>query len=205
MKVLKQTDPLILISAVLALFLGTGGDPWWRVFGATSDQLLTVDVSPFYLHTAATGISATVPFAEMLGSFSRILVLLTFLLLGLASLSPDAWWREIAVYFSLSVFVELYLSFFLLYHVAETGLLGAYGVLPPYIGTSELSTIIIGTDLNTYVRPLVNAGFTPSFYLGFLCLGFVGASQLVKSVREKRERRRPKGVAAIFTSDQNVS
>jgi hypothetical protein len=194
-------DPFILTSAAIVLFLGAGNDPWWSVTGAASDKLLSVSVSPYYLRTTATGIASTVPFAGALGPLTRVLLLLTFMLLGLSSLSPQAWWSEVAVYFSLSALSELYLSFFLLYHAAETGLLGAYGVLPPYTGTIELPTIIIGLDLNSYAQPLVTAGFTLPFYLGFLCLGLVTVSQLVKNIREKRSKHDRKGVAAIFTSD----
>jgi hypothetical protein len=202
LQILREMDPLILTSAAIVLFLGAGNDPWWSVTGAASDKLLSVNVSPYYLHTTATGLASTVPFAESLGPLTRVLLLLTFMLLGLSSLSPQAWWREVAVYFSLSALSELYLSFFLLYHAAETGLLGAYGVLPPYTGTIQLPTVIIGLDFNSYARPLVTAGFTLPFYLGFLCIGLVAASQLVKNIREKRSKHR-RGVAAIFTSDDN--
>jgi hypothetical protein len=201
LQILKEMDPLILTSAAIVLILGAGNDPWWSVSGATSDKLLAMSVSPYYLHTTATGIASTVPFAEFLGPLTRVLLLLTFMLLGLSSLSPLAWWREVAVYFSLSALSEVYLSFFLLYHAAEMGLLGAYGVLPPYTGTIQLPTVIIGLDLNSYAQPLVTAGFTLPFYLGFLCLGLVAVSQLVKNIREKRSKYDRKGVAAIFTSD----
>ena len=201
MRILKDADPFILTSAIVALFLGAGNDPWWSISGAVTDKLLTVNVSPYYLQTTATGISSTVPFADALGSLTRILLLLTFVMLGLSSLSPQAWWRELAVYFSLSALAELYLSFFLLYHAAETTLLGAYGVIPPYAGTMHLPTVIIGLDLNSYAQPLVTAGFTLPFYLGFVGLGLVGMSQFVKSIRQKRARIGRRGVGAIFTSE----
>lgn len=203
LQIFKETDPLILTAAVVALILGAGNDPWWGVTGATNDKLLSVSVSPYFLHTTATGIAATVPFAGFLGSLTRVLLLLTFVLLGLSTLSPQAWWRELAVYFSLSALAELYLSFFLLYHTAETNLLGAYGIIPPYSGTSQLPTVIIGLDLNSYAQPFVTAGFTLPFYLGFLCLGLVGASQILKNLKEKKTKQPQRGVAAIFTSDRN--
>jgi hypothetical protein len=205
MQIFKEMDPLILTSAAIVLFLGAGNDPWWSVTGASNDKLLSVSVSPYYLHTAATGIASTVPFAGFLGTLTRVLLLLTFMLLGSSSLSPQAWWREVAVYFSLSALSELYLSFFLLYHAAGTTLLGAYGILPPFTGTIQLPTVIIGLDLVSYAQPLVAAGFTLPFYLGFLCVGLVGASQLVKNIREKRSKRERRGVAALFTSDDNHS
>jgi hypothetical protein len=203
LQILKETDPLILAAAVAALLLGVGNDPWWSVRGTASSNLLSISVSPYSLQTIATGIATTFPFAASLGPLSRILLLLTFVLLGWSGLNPKAWWREIAVYFSLSALAELYLSFFLLYHAAETSLLGAYGVVPPYTGTIQLPAVIIGLDLNSYTRPLVTAGFTLPFYLGFVCLGLVAASQLVKNIRKKRAKLERKGAAAIFTSDDN--
>ena len=88
-----------------------------------------------------------------------------------------------------------------MYHAAETALLGTYGILPPYSGTSRLPTAIIGLDLNTYTNPLVSAGFNLPFYLGFLSLGLVGASQILKSLGKRRELNAQKGVAAIFTPE----
>ena len=200
MNILKQTDPLIPLAAAFALFISTSSDPWWSLSGANS-KLLAMVVSPFYFHADATGISSTVPFAALLGSFTRILLIFAFLALGMAVLNPRAWWRELAVYFSLSALIELYLSFLLLYHAAETTLLGAYGVVPPYTGTTNLPTTIVGLDLSSYLRPLVTAGFGLSFYLGFVALGLVGASLVLDTVRG-REKPKQRGVAAVFTSEE---
>lgn len=178
MEVLRRTNPLLVLSAAITLFLTASGDPWWRITGTTSNQLLSVQVSPFYLHTSATGLVSTVGFSELLGPLTRILLILSFLAPGMSSLMPSAWWRELAVYFSLSALIELYLSFFLDYHAAETLLLGAYGVLPPYSGTSNLPTVIVGLDVKTNVSPLVTAGFSLPFYVGFLGLGLLTASIL---------------------------
>ena len=198
MEVLRRTNPLLVISAAITLFLTTSGDPWWSVAGSTSSQLLSVQVSPFYLHTSATGLVSTVGFSEFLGPLTRILLILSFVLLGMSSLMPSAWWRELAVYFSLSALVELYFSLFLNYHAAETLLLGTYGIVPPYSGTSNLPTVIVGLDLKTYVSPLVTAGFSLSFYVGFLGLGLLTASILrLRVVSEVH----PMGVEALFTPE----
>ena len=197
----RQIDPLILLSAAVSLFLAIETDPWWRVSGATSNKLLTMEVSPYYFQTIATGISSGAPFVASLGSLTRLLLILGFLALAASSIRPNAWWRELAVFFGLSALAELYLSFLLMYHAAETTLLGTYGILPPYSGTSRLPTAIIGLDLNTYANPLVSAGFNLPFYLGFLSLGLVGASQILKSLRKRRELTAQKGVAAIFTPE----
>jgi len=196
----RQIDPLILLSAAVSLFLILETDPWWRVSGATSNKLLAMEVSPFSFQTIGTGISSGAPFVTSLGALTRLLLILGFVALAASSIRPNAWWRELAVFFSLSALAELYLSFLLMYHAAETTLLGTYGILPPYSGTSRLPTSIIGLDLNTYANPLVSAGFNP-FYLGFLSLGLVGASQILRSRRRRRELTAQKGVAAIFTPE----
>ena len=200
MEVLRRTNPLLVLSAAITLFLTTSGDPWWSVAGTTSSQLLSVQVSPFYLHTTATGLVSTVGFSEFLGPLTRILLILSFVVLGMSSLMPSTWWREFAAYFGLSVLIELYFSLFLNYHAAETLLLGAYGIVPPYSGTSNLPAIIVGLDLKTYVSPLVTAGFSLPFYVGFLGLGLLTAS--IFRLRVIREPR-PRGVEAIFTAESD--
>ncbi len=201
MRLGQQIDPLILTSAAVSFFLAIDGDPWWKVTGANSDKLLSVQVSPYYLQTIAAGIGTVVPFLGSLGSLTRVLLILGFVALVASGIRTYAWWRELAVYFSLSALSELYLSFLLMYHAAETTLLETYGILPPYSGTRRLPTAIIGLDLNTYANPLVSAGFNLPFYLGFLSLGLVGASQILKSLRKRRELTAQKGVAAIFTPE----
>src|SRR5712692_4838735 len=49
----RQIDPLILLSAVVSLFVALETDPWWRVSGATSNKLFTMEVSPYYFQTIA--------------------------------------------------------------------------------------------------------------------------------------------------------
>ncbi len=96
---------------------------------------------------------------------------------------------------------ELYLSFLLMYHGAITMLLGAYGIVPPYLGTSHLLTDIVGLDLNSYPNPLVTASFSLPFYLGFLSIGLITTSLIVNDIAEKRKTRDQRGVGAIFTTD----
>jgi hypothetical protein len=201
MDTLRHTDPLLLLGAMVALFLTASGDPWWSVSGANSRSLLTVQVSPFYFHASASGLSSTVPFAEFLGPFTRVLLTLAFVALGMSSLSPNAWWRELAVYFSLATFIELYFSFLLIYHAAETTLLGAYNTIAPYSGTSHLPTVILGLDLNTYTQPLVTAGFTLPFYIGLLGISLVGGSMILKYRRDRGRETGQKGIEAIFTPE----
>src|SRR5260370_32007786 len=195
----RQIDPLILLSAGVSLFLTLETDPWWRVSGATSSKLFTMEVSPYYFQTIATGISSGAPFVASLGSLTRLLLILGFVALAASSIRPNAWWRELAAFFSLSALAELYLSFLLMYHAAETTLLGTYGILPPYSATSRLPTLIIGLDLNTYPNPLVGPAFNLPFYLGFLSLGLVGTSQIIRSRRRGRALTAQKAVPAIFT------
>jgi hypothetical protein len=197
---IRQIDPLILFSAAVSLFLAVESDPWWSVAGATSNKLLTIEVSPYYFQTIATGVSSGAPFVASLGALTRVLLILGFVSLTVSSIWPCAWWRELATYFSLSALAELYLSFLLMYHAAETTLLGTYGILPPYSGTSHLPTAIIGLDLKSYFQPLVTAGFNLSFYLGFLSSGLVGTSLFLQGLRARRKVA-PRGVAAIFTTE----
>lgn len=197
---LRQIDPLILLSAAVSLFLAVESDPWWSIAGATSNKLLTIKVSPYYFQTIATGISSGAPFVGPLGSLTRLLLVIGFVALTASSVRPSAWWRELAVYFGLSALAELYLSFLLMYHAAETTLLGTYGILPPYSGTSHLPIAIIGLDLNNYPNPLVTAGFSVPFYLGFLSPGLVGTSLILQGLRARRKAA-PRGVAAIFTTE----
>jgi hypothetical protein len=87
-----------------------------------------------------------------------------------------------------------------MYHAAETALLGMYGILPPSSGTMHLPAMIIGLDLNSYLSPLVTAGFSLPFYLGFLSLGLIGGSLILENLRTRKDRPQ-KGVAAVFTSE----
>jgi hypothetical protein len=196
-----QIDPLILASAAVSFFLAIDGDPWWKVAGADSSKLLTVQVSPYYLQTLATGIAPAASFLESLGSLTRVLLVLGFIAMVATGIRSNAWWRELSVYFSLSALSALYLSFLLMYHYTETVFLGSYGIVLPSSGISRLPTVFVGLDLKNYASPLVSAGFNLPFYLGFLSLGLIGASQVINSIRQKRKLTAQRGVAAIFSSE----
>src|SRR5260370_25868170 len=98
----RQIDPLILLSAGVSLFLTLETDPWWSISGATSNKLFTMEVSPYYFQTIATGISSGPPFVASLAPLTRLLLLLCFVTLPTSSIRPTAWWRELARFFILS-------------------------------------------------------------------------------------------------------
>ena len=198
-----RVDPLILSGAVVALFLTLASEPWWTMTGVATSNLLTVQVSPYYFQTNAVGLSPSAPFAALLGSFTRLLLILSLVGLTASSVRPTAWWRDLAVYFGLCSLTELYLSFFLMYHASQTVLLAAYGVLPPYLlsGSSNLPAEIIGLDFNAYLNPPVTGGFSPPFYLGFLGLGLLGGRLIIRALHDVKKRPKRKGVAAIFSSE----
>src|SRR5260370_17289751 len=100
MRFIRHIGPLILLSAAVSLFLILETDPWWRVTGATSSKLLTMEVSPYYFQTIATGISSGAPFVASLGSLTRLLLILGFVALAASTIRPNAWWRELAAFFS---------------------------------------------------------------------------------------------------------
>src|SRR6266705_1852197 len=145
--------------SLVALFVALGNEPWWTLRGASTSNLLSIQVSPFYLHINALGLPSTLPTANSLGSFTRVLLILGSLALLAASLHPTAWWRNLAVYLGLSSLAELYFSFVMIYYWAETAIVQAYGVVPPYDGTASLQANILGLDFKYYASPLVTASF----------------------------------------------
>jgi hypothetical protein len=181
------------------VFLAPTGQPWWSITGATTSKLLTIQISPYYLQANATGFPGA-SFTGALGSFTGLLLFLAVFALSASSFHRGTWWSKITTYFGLCVLSELYLSFLLMYHAAETALLGMYGILPPSSGTMHLPAMIIGLDLNSYLSPLVTAGFSLPFYLGFLSLGLIGGSLILENLRTRKDRPQ-KGVAAVFTSE----
>src|SRR5437870_12649258 len=201
LRLLRRIDVLALLGAIVALFLGPASGPWWSITGSTTSKLLTVQVSPSYLQADATGLSASTFFSIPLGSFTSLLLILSLIALGASSFHLGSWWSKLAVYFSLCCMTELYLSFLLMYHGALTMLLGAYGILPPYSGTSHLPANVVGLDLNSHPNPLVTASFSLPFYLGFLSIGLITTSLIVNVIVEKGKMRDHRGVAAIFTTD----
>src|SRR5260370_40247950 len=96
---LRQIDPLILLGAAVSLFLTLETDPWWRVGGATSSKLFTMEESQYYFQTIATGISSGRTFVASLASLTRLLLILGFVALSAPSIRPNASWRVLAVCF----------------------------------------------------------------------------------------------------------
>src|SRR5436309_14139752 len=119
MDIRKRTDPLTLLGAVVSLFLVISNDPWWSIRGANGNNLLTMQVSPFYFHATATGLSTTAPFVEFLGPLTRILLILALVALGMSTLSDSTCCRELAVYFVVTALIEGYSRFHLIYPAAE--------------------------------------------------------------------------------------
>jgi hypothetical protein len=146
---------------------------------------LSIQVSPFYLQIAATGILATTPFASVLGAVTRLLLILSSLALIATSLRPTVWWRPLAGWLSLTSLTELFFSLLLLVHIGQTALLTAYGTNPPTTGTISYPARIVGTDLNTYLNPSMTATFHLDFYLGLLSLTIVGASTILKMLQQR--------------------
>jgi hypothetical protein len=199
LRLARQVDFLTLSGAIVAVFLAPTGQPWWSITGATTSKLLTIQISPYYLQANATGFPGA-SFTGALGSFTGLLLFLAVFALSASSFHRGTWWSKITTYFGLCVLSELYLSFLLMYHAAETALLGMYGILPPSSGTMHLPAMIIGLDMNSYLSPLVTAGFSLPFYLGFLSLGLIGGSLILENLRTRKDRPQ-KGVAAVFTSE----
>jgi len=146
---------------------------------------LSIQVSPFYLQIAATGIPATAPFASALGALTRILLILCSAALLGSSFRPTAWWRSLATWLALASLTELFFSLLLFVHTGQTALLTAYGANPPTSGTISYPARILGIDLNTYQSPSLTASFNLDFYLGLLSLTIVGASTILKMLQER--------------------
>ncbi len=180
---LQQVDLLTLTGAVFTLFLALSNDPWWTLTGTTTSRLLNIQLSPFYTQTSLIGSAANPPFTAVLGSFTRLFLILGFIALAAASIRPLAWWRQIAIYLGLTSLAEIYLSFLLMYHALQTALLTEYNVVPAYAGTTMLRATIIGLDLNYYSNPLVTASFGPLFYMGLLSFGLVEGRIFLKTIQ----------------------
>ena len=146
---------------------------------------MSIQVSPFYLQIAATGIPATAPFASALGALTRILLILCSAALLGSSFRPTAWWRPLATWLALASLTELFFSLLLFVHTGQTALLTAYGANPPTSGTISYPARILGIDLNTYQSPSLTASFNLDFYLGLLSLTIVGASTILKMLQER--------------------
>jgi len=160
-------------------------EPWWTLTSPTNNNILSIQVSPFFLQIVATGLSSTNPTASILGALTRILLILSSLTLIASSLRPSVWWRPITAWLSLATLTEVFFSLLLLIHIGQTALLTAYGTNPPTTGTISYPAKIIGTDLNTYPNPQLSATFTLDFFLGILSLTIVGTEVLLKILQER--------------------
>jgi hypothetical protein len=185
---LRRLDFLVLLGAIVALLLALTSEPWWTLAGTANTRLLSIQVSPFYLHINAVGLPTTSVFANGLGSFTRILLFFGFVALAAASIRPTAWWRNLAVYLGLSSLAELYFSFMMMYYWAESAFIAGYGVVPPYSGTTPLQGRILGLDLAYYSAPLITAAFAVPFYLGFLSFSLVIGRGIVRAIQERALR-----------------
>jgi len=184
-KLFQRIDLPTFIAGLVAGFLALGSEPWWTLTSPTNSHVLSIQASPFYLQIAATGIPATAPLASILGALTRVLLILSSLALLATSLRPTVWWRPLATWLSLASLAELFFSLFLLVHMGQTAILTAYGANPPTSGTISYPARIVGTDLNTYLNPLVAATFNLDFYLGLLSLAIVGTTTILKMLQER--------------------
>src|SRR5436853_7248306 len=150
---LRQVDLVVWFGELLALFVDLRSEQWWNLTGTATSNLLSIQVSPFYLHMNALGLPSTMAAANTLGSFTRILLILGSMALFGASVRPTAWWRNLAVYLGLCSLAELYLSFALIHFWAETTIVHAYGVVPPYLGPSLPQASNLRPGLTSYSAP----------------------------------------------------
>lgn len=189
-----------LVGAGVALFLLTDDQPWWSLAGQSINNLLTIQASPYYFHTVATGISPDASFVGPLGTFTRILLTIGFIGLLGSGFRPRAWWRDIASYFGLAAILEVFVSFLLIYHAAETTMLAAYGTVPPFFGTVQLPGFVVGVDLTSHFQPMVASGFNISFYLGIFCVGLLlGSLALLRG----RTGAKSRGADALFSYQED--
>src|SRR5437660_8283714 len=117
---LRQVDLLVLIGALLALFVALGSEPWWTLTGTATSNLLSIQVSPFYLHINALGLPSTMAAANTLGSFTRVLLILGSMALLAGSVRPTACCRILVVFLGVCSLAELYLGFALFPFWVET-------------------------------------------------------------------------------------
>lgn len=196
----RRLDPISLVGAGVALLLLIDEQPWWSVAGQSVNNLLSIQASPYYFHTVATGISPDAPFVGPLGTFTRVLLTVGFIGLLGSGFRPRAWWRDIALYFGLAAILEVFVSFLLMYHAAETTMLAAYGTVPPFFGSTQLSGFVVGVDLTSHFQPMVASGFNASFYLGIFCVGLLlGSLALLRG----RTRARSRGADALFSDQED--
>src|SRR5207237_8533796 len=89
---LRQVDLLVLFGALLALFVALGSEPWWTLTGTATSNLLSIPVSPFYLHMNALGLPSTMAAANTLGSLTRLRFILGWMAFSGAVFRLLVWW-----------------------------------------------------------------------------------------------------------------
>src|SRR5207245_11450929 len=107
-KLLQRIDLPTFIAGLVAGFLALGTEPWSTLPSPTNSHILSIQVSPFYLQIAATGIPATTPVASILGALTRVLLILSSLALVTTSFRPTILSRPLATWPSLSSLSELF-------------------------------------------------------------------------------------------------
>lgn len=182
---LEKIDIPSFIAGLIAGFLALSNEPWWTLTGPAGSNILSIVVSPFYLEIYASGVPVTTPVASILGAFTRIIVILCSIGLVACSVRPTAWWRPLATWLGLASLVEIFFSFFLFIHSAQTALLTLYGASPPISGTALYPARVVGTDLYAYQFPFLTATFNIDFFLGLGSLTIIGTSTVLKLLQHQ--------------------
>src|SRR5207247_1173473 len=78
-----------------------------------------------------------------------------------------------------------HVSFLTSYSGAETAIVHAYGLVPPYDATASLHANILGLDFKYYASPLVTASFYFPYYLAFLGLAMVVGRSLITVIQDR--------------------
>ena len=66
-------------------FLALGNEPWWTLKATTSDQILNIRVSPFYVLMEGIGLPPTIPLSLPMGGLTRLLLVNASFFLGLSA------------------------------------------------------------------------------------------------------------------------
>jgi len=183
---LEKFDPATLAGAIILAIVAVASDPWWTL---SAPNVFTILVSPFYVHVNAVGLSDVNAATGQLGTATRILALLTSLILALSSLRPQAWWRKPALWFSYTSIGEVFLSLFLMIHAVQTSFLATYGYSPPIIGDMTIPGRIIGLDLTSYQSPILQTGFAASFLIGLSSVLVVSIGEIYLFLHNQEPRK----------------
>ena len=168
----------MLVAGAIAGILTLGMDPWWTLQGASSNQIILIKVSPFFLEMHATGLPVDLPGVTLIGAVTRMLVGLASLFLILSSVWKGAWWRNLAQWFNIAAIVEVFLSLAIMIGTVRQEILAKYGMAFPLSGRFQFPANVLGMDLQLYPSPVLIAGFELPFYIGVVCLAIVAAERL---------------------------